>query len=185
LYVSQTGLGGAIINPGDGPTTSISVPLGVGIHTFHLFAQPFLVPSSFGLNLFLNADNSNPAISVFAAANGSLLGPFPPFFANSSTNTIDLIPNTVPAAGTLTFTDGQFQATLTDYRWSLPGVHNLDRVSFFGSDPNGSTDFVGQFTLEVTETSQVPEPSSLALAGIGVLTWIGVRARRRPRIDAA
>jgi hypothetical protein len=78
-----------------------------------------------------------------------------------------------PGAGTLFFNDGAYNVTLTDYRWSVPGVENLDRVGAFDAAPDGANDFIGSMTLVVTA---VPEPTSLSLLAVGAALMLRRRS---------
>jgi hypothetical protein len=164
LWVIKGGIGGPFINGPKDSQASIAVPLPVGDYTFTLHGDPVLIHAFHGLNLFFNGDNTNPGISVFAAT--QTLSTPPPIFADSST-TFTLDGQLVPGAATLSFVDGTTTATLTSYSWAVPSVYSTDRVSPFSAFPNGTNDFVGQFTLSVT--TAVPEPSTLTLLCLGVV----------------
>lgn len=184
LYVTQanSGTAGTFLNTGDtNPSARINVSLTPGTYTFHIFGDPGADVGNNGLNLFFNSDDINPRISVFAPSDQSPSPPYPAFSANSSTNTVDLQGGTVSGSGNLVYSDGQLSVALTEYRWSNPSVENLDRVFNFGDSSNGTSDFVGHFTLEV---SAVPEPSSFALVGFvaGGVWW---KRRKRAIATAA
>lgn len=181
LYVTQanSGINGAFLNSGNtNPAARINVDLSTpGTYMFHTFGQPGTIQSFFGLNLFFDSDDVNPGISVFAAVDTPLSPPYPSFSANSS-STLNLQNNAPSAgAGTLVWSDGTVNVTLTDYRWSQPDVENLDRIQGLNNVPGAGNDFVGHFTLEVT--SVVPEPSSLTLLGLSALSMGGYALLRR------
>ncbi len=170
LYVTSGGLNSPFINSGDGPTTSIAIPLTLGTHTYSIFGEASSqgALSHYGLNLFLNG-SATPGISVFAPRTTSSLPPYPPFSANSSPNSYNIDTAPTPAAGTLAYSFGGQTITLTAFFLAAPGtLFNLDRVSPGNNVPSGIADFVGQFTLEVTA---VPEPTSgmILVAGIACL----------------
>lgn len=176
LYVTSGGLNAPFINSGDGPTTSIAIPLTLGSHTFSIFGEASTqgALSHYGLNLFLNG-SATPGISVFAPRTTSSLPPFPAFSANSSPNSYNIDTTPTPAAGTLAYSFGGQMITLTGFFLAAPSsVFNLDRVSPGNNVPSGIADFVGQFTLEVTS---VPEPTGAMLVSLG----IAILASRRKK----
>ena len=68
--------------------------------------------------------------------------------------------------------------------WAVPAVNNVDRVSPFTAAPDGSTDFVGSYTLKVTQP--VPEASSfVSLGGLLLLGMGGFAVSRRRKAGAA
>ena len=86
--------------------------------------------------------------------------------------------NQVQVSGSLTYTDNGLNVTLTDYGYGMPGVFGgpaIDRVGNLNSIPDGYSDSVGRFTLNVTP---VPEPS-IAMAGL--LVAIAIMVSRKPR----
>lgn len=183
LYVTQpnSGINGPFLNTGDGAGAGINLSLAEGKNEFFLFGEPGADVGRFGLNLFFGGNNSNPGISVFAASDQPPSPPFPNFSPNNSASTLALDSTVVPGAGTLSFTSGSSTVTLTDYRWSVPSVQNLDRVQAFAIGANGANDFVGSFTLQVRS---VPEPASVVLLGTGVLALLGYGSRRRKASEA-
>ena len=179
LYVTgaNTGIGGAYLNSGDGAATAINSPLGSGTYQFFIFGEPGADNGEFGLNLYFDGGTS-PGISVFAAANLSATGPVPLFAADTSAATRLLDGSTGPGAGTLTYSDGSSNVTLTAYQFSDPTVNNLDRVNAFAATPSGANDFIGSFTLQVRA---VPEPKASLLVGCGGLALLGGWLRCRHR----
>jgi hypothetical protein len=182
LYVTQpnTGIVGPFLNSGNGSGTSISVPLSPGNFQFFIFGTEVrALPFSFaGLNLFFNGNNAMPGISVFAPVDESPSPPVPAFAANNSPLTADLTSLTTPGAGTLAFTAGGLLVRLTGYRFSVPTVEDLDRISPYIDAPDGFADLVGSFTVQVTV---VPEPSSIICFGLGMVSLVGYAGWRRVR----
>jgi hypothetical protein len=181
LWVAEGGYNAPLLN---GPTrndAAISAPLPVGTYLFSVFNQgqtilPSIIPPYFGLNLFFGGDTLNPGISVFAATNYSASGPFPTISADAGT-TIDLSgTQRVPGAGSLTFVSDGDTVTLSDFVYSEPFVYNVDRISNFDTSPGGGGEYVGQFTLDVTENAETPEPSFLLPVGT---LFIGLFALRK------
>ena len=162
LYMTQNGIDGPFLNHGDAALANISIPLNVGTSTFTIYGAPGAALNFFGLNLFFNVDNVNPAISVFAPL-AVAPSPYPSFAANSGA-TLDLQGFGTPGAGAVAYNDGSFRVTLTDYHWSHPDTGARDRIQPFIDAPDSVNDFVGQFTLV---TQAVPEPRSLMLAAFG------------------
>jgi uncharacterized protein (TIGR03437 family) len=163
LGVAQGGLDAPFINGPNRDDASISILLSPGTYTFSIFNTGGSAPPYFGLNLFFDGNGNTPGISVFAATNYSTVLPFPPFFADGG-STFDLAGHAfVPGAGTLTFVNGVTTVTLTSFHWSAPTVYNRDRVSNFVMVPDGASDFVGQFTLQVIGPGN-PVPSLTSLS---------------------
>ncbi len=165
----------AFVNHGNGALASINIPLAAGANTFSIFGQPGGDTGHAALNLFFNGNNSMPGVSVFAATR---TGALEPSFAANGGTTLTLAGGSVPGANTLSFVDGSNTITLTDYFWATPSVFNLSRVSAFDDSPSGTSNFVGQFTLTSSgPTQRVPEASTLALFGVGLVGLTGVAWR--------
>ena len=173
LYVKDSA---GFINSGNGGGASLNYSLNPGIHTFSFHSQPNGTQNSdyLGLNLFLDTNNANPAISVFASRyDGG--GYFPPFYANSNLNTRTLTGAGAPASGSLSYTSGNYIVTLTDYHVADWTVSPANLVGTFNNVPSGSNDFQGQFTLDV---AVAPEPVSSTLFIVGGAT-LGFRRLRK------
>jgi hypothetical protein len=140
---------------------SINLPLVDGESTFTLYGNPGSSESFpfSGLNLFFNGNDNNPAISVFAPVLTSDVPPVVPS-VNNSVSTVNLgFTEIVPASGSATFTDGDKIVELTSYSWYSPTVYGLDRIQAYSSSPGQGLDFVGKFTLEITDIDDLPQPT--------------------------
>jgi uncharacterized protein (TIGR03437 family) len=137
----------------NGPTTKdagIQIPLSSGTYTYTIYGASQSQQSAyFGLNLFFNFDDKHPKITVFAPVNTTDVGYFPAI-APSSGQTFDTNQALVTGSGSLTFMDGQTKITLTSFQWSMPNVYKKDRVGSFNTTPDGTNDYIGQFTLQVS-----------------------------------
>jgi PEP-CTERM motif-containing protein len=173
LYVASGPISASptFLNSGNSSSTSISIPLPAGTHTFSIYADSEPTLSHYGLNLFFNGNNSTPGISVFAALRTSSTQPS--FAANGGLTRTEAF-GFVPGANTLTFADGPITVTLTDYFFSSPSQLGFDVVSPFNNIPDGFNDFGGQFTVTVT-----PEPGTLLLLGSGLAVLGALRKRYR------
>jgi hypothetical protein len=164
-----TGPADPILNPGDAASTNIGLPLPVGTYTYNLFGDSASPAANYGIALFVNGDNTTPAIAGFLSPS---LAAVP---VASGAPALNSSASTSP--GSLTFVDGTARVTLTGFQWSVASP-TVDRVSGFDSVPGGAPDFVGSFTLTVTA---VPEPASWALLGLGMLAAGGLARRRKGR----
>lgn len=160
----------------DAGTNRVRIALTPGEHTFtfHFDAEsPF---EWYGLNLFF--DDSAPGISAVVPLaqpeNAALLR------ANAAPMTMGLPISTAPGAGRLSETNrpkhlwqyegtgAGLRCTLTDFRVLAPeAAGGLDLVGSLGPEPSGRPDWVGQFTITVSEAHPPPP---------GWLLWIGAVA---------
>ena len=160
------------------PSATISENLGVGTHTFYFYATSS--PSEYlGLNLFFTSGAAGASPDISAVTN--LTGPFA-----ASSAACTLAPNITctPGAGTLSFTTGVYQVTLTDFVLISNSAGQggfVNRVSAYGTSADSQWDNYGKITLRVVDTtvSAVPEPSTWVLLATGGLAIAGVAARRR------
>jgi len=182
-FIQGTDINGPFINGTGVPNSpAINIPLNLGDNTFTIYASHNLPDTSYyGLNLAFNGVNV-PLISVFAPLQTSSTT-VPTFSVNPSTSQIRWDDNPAyPSAGSDSFVSGAERVTLTDFRFAGVNVYNEDRVSPYSTVPDGRLDNVGQFTLNVSLVSAVPEPSSLTMltmAVTSVLAGLGVARGRR------
>jgi len=163
----------------NGPTNAAvapSIPLMVGTHTFGLVGETPLPGSGYetgfaGLNLYLDGATT-PTLSARTPT-----GPARWVTANAGT-----VPSqngtSIPGAGTLNFSDGQFSVEIIDFRFDTNPAVVIDRVSGADVGTASGPDLYGAVTLRVTA---VPEPAAVGalLAAGGLL--IGRRRRRATR----
>jgi hypothetical protein len=173
----NTGSAGAFINSGDTlAATALNVNLSApGSYTFHFFADGGCCSTFYAMNLFFDGNLVNPSLSVLAGANGGTPTP------NGAPNTWNINGLTlIPGANTLSFLDGANTITMTQfafYHTTNTTVPTADRVQPFANTPNGALDSRGSFTLTVTAPSDVPEPSSWFLGGLGLAAMAILRRK--------
>ena len=183
LYVSRDPLGSSaptFVNGFNDARTQIALPLGVGLHTFSIFAesvgQAFDPAQFFAVNMYFGGVQSAPAISgAQNLDNNGLVAVGHP----NGPNIFGTGPQA--GAGTLTALIDGYQVTLESFTWNTD--RDRDVVwPHWANDPvyasgSGTADFYGTLALRVTAFA-VPEPGSLAL----VLAALGVAGvvRRRP-----
>lgn len=177
IYVIEaSSFTGAFINSGDGPSTSINIPLTAGTYTFTFFAGGGDDVGCFGMNLFFNGNGNSPGISVSAPLNSpaSLQScPAAPCSADSG-STMSLFEAAVPGAGTVSFTSGSTPVTLQSYVLYSFGTYNIDRVGAYDDVPDGQPDHIGQFTIQVG--CQVTALGATPLPGVQSVGTVNVYA---------
>jgi hypothetical protein len=164
--VSGSDLNGPFINGPADAQARVSIPLTLGENTFTLLSSTGFIEPYNALNLFFSSNDVNPGISVFGPTQTS--NDSPSFAANGSPSTLTLAFQPVAGANSLVFRQGDFQVELTDYRWAQPAVNNTDRVAQRTTTPDGMSDFVGHFTLNVT---RLTSPPTCAPAASGLVAW--------------
>ncbi len=163
--------------------STLNFALTPGTYTFGIYGSQGASTGFQGLNLFFDGQAATPGISVKANTLTSLADTSN-FSANGGTTTLDYNDNFVPGANTLSFVDGATTIQLTAFFWATPDVNNMDRVSPFTATPDQQTDFVGSYTLKVSQP--VPEASSVVSLGLLLLLGAGgVAVSRRRRVSAA
>jgi hypothetical protein len=177
FFTLNSGVAGPFINgPDDTNAGPVSVDLSLpGTYTFVMYAT---APGSLdhtALNLFFNDDNVTPRTSAKTTVNA--IGAFS---TNDAMSTYPLAPNnffdTVPAANALSFIEGNNQVTLVDYKWydhdySDTDLPMADRVSPFLSEPDGSLDLRGIFTLTVTPVVRPALSIAKTITNSLVISW--------------
>jgi hypothetical protein len=119
------------------------------------------------MNLFFNANNTTPGISVFGATNSST-------FAPDSSSTLTLQGTSATGSGHTFYTSGDVTVVLTGYSWNLPATPPGDVCQTFTFAPGDEACFFGSFSLESfpAATLTTGEPggspgSTIALTGSG------------------
>lgn len=177
LWVSDGPPGGAFVNGPNDASAGIAIPMTVGTHTFTIQgAGAYIGVDFFALNLFFDGQTSATQISAFAPLQQD--GNVQPFFVNNSGQTSGMDLDSLPAAGSLVYTDGGTTITLTDFRWARPEVFGQDRIAPIATTADGAIEFLGQISLTV-ETAAVPEPHGLTLIGTGIIGLVAYGYRRK------
>jgi hypothetical protein len=186
LYVAPGPIsaGNGFVNHGNGLGTAIDIPLTAGSYTFTIIGADHPIYTPDALNLFFDGDTTTPGISVVAPIR-PLGAAEPAFSADSGAKTpyLSAVQQTVPGAGTLTYTDAFETVTLTDYFWERSTT--VDLVTGFSDLPGSPQDFTGQFTITVIDNARtaggigalpVPEPATMSLMATALF---GIGAVRR------
>jgi hypothetical protein len=154
-----------------------------GTYTFGIYGSNAQNYDFHGMNLFFDGQTSTPGISVKSNTLASALDTS--LFTPNGGITLALDGNgygNIPSADSLTFVDGTTTIQLTNFFWAKPSVYAVDRVSTYVAVPDGTSDFVGSYTLKVTNSSPVPEASTTISFGLLLCLGLGglaIRARRR------
>jgi len=149
---------GSFLNGPSDAQAGVSISLSDGEHTFVIYANQGGSTPHHGLNLFFNGDNNTPRISVFGPTQTAPEPPFPAFSADGG-STLTLAFSPTAGANTLVFQDTTTRIELIDYRYADYSVYGTDRVSQRSTSPDGGADFIGQFTLRVTNARPEPDPN--------------------------
>jgi uncharacterized protein (TIGR03437 family) len=156
LYVIQSeDLNGAFINTPCPGRNGVNIPLSVGTHKYTIYAQNANSYSWNNYVLNLHFDNSNAAqVSVLAPLNSNSTQFFPPSRPNGE-STDDLQGHSVKAPNTLEYKSGQTVVRVSSFHISNPALFNKDRISPFEARPDGTPDYIAQFTVEVEAPPQI------------------------------
>ncbi len=163
-------------------TTDLAFSMGgVGTYNFTLY------PTDFGssvraLNLFFDG-GANPGISAYESFGSTS------FAATGSANLVPLSSNsagTVTGSGTLAYDNGSDTVTLTALDFQSGITVNGYTLGAQTLTAGGTTTNIGAatFTLVVTADSgaNVPEPTSVALLGAGLMAFGFIRRSKQIRI---
>lgn len=182
LYIAPNSPDGEFINQGAG---GVHYNLSVGTNRFYHFVAGVIpnwpLASTFGIGVYIN-QSASPSLSGETEANYGTR----PTFSSS--------PLYATTPGSLSFQTGNFLVELTDFNWNTPsatGSTGYQRVSPFSPTPSGWANYVGAFTLQVTDLTPAPVPLPPALllcaSGLGAFRVFGRSRKRRDqsRTDSA
>ena len=171
---------GATLASASATDATLNLALTPGTYNFNIYGSNGVANDFHGLNLFFDGQAITPGISVKANTLVSSSGTSA-FTANGGNTLTQNAQGPISGANTLTFVDGATTIQLTAFSWADPSVYNIDRVSTFTATPDGFPDYVGSYTLKVTNASPVPESSSYVSLGLLLLLGLGgvVISRRR------
>ena len=122
LYVA-IGPQDPILNPANGASTSLNLPLPVGTYTYDIYGDGSTVFDHYGLALFFNG-STTPFIAAFTATGEGSTVEVPKLDGSVG---LDTSSAASPAA--LTFIDTTTIVTLGNFTWNAPTTGGLDRVS--------------------------------------------------------
>jgi uncharacterized protein (TIGR03437 family) len=156
LYVIEgEDLNGSFINTPCPGRNGVNIPLSVGTHRYTIYAQNANSYSWNNYALNLHFANSNAAqVSVVAPLNSTSTQFFPPSRPNGEF-TDDLQGQSVKAPNTLEYKSGQTLVRVSSFHISNPTLFNKDRIGPFEARPDGTPDYVAQFTIEVEAPPQI------------------------------
>jgi uncharacterized protein (TIGR03437 family) len=156
LWVVRGNLDDPFVNGPSSTASAIDIPLTNGTQTFNIYAAPGEERPYFGMNLFFNGVGATPRISVYAPPRGSAGQPAPAFQPDGSMTQVLAASTLVAGSRSVTFQDGAVTVKLTAYSFCMPGVFTRDRAGRQVTGADGTMDFIGQFTLEVTGAVRTP-----------------------------
>ena len=132
----NTGNDDASLNP--------NLPLPLGTHVLQ-FAGDTDASGYLGMNLYFNNDFTNNRITAVVPIDGSTNFSVVPRTVN---NTVGLPYTPQRSSGSLSFVQGEFIVTLSEFSVSPPP--NIDLVTYDSTSPGHLLDTIGSFTLTVT-----------------------------------
>ena len=173
LYLQDSS--GTWVNPGYGPP--INIPLTPGDYNFGIFGTNYYSYPYYELALYF--DNHGGGGSTFYLCNGAAdMLVWSPEGASTLTTGIA---NGCLGTGSKVFSDANSTVTLTRFVWNAPSA---DLVSPTNNVPDGLPDFIGAFSLHVTQALAITTPSIQGVAagvaynatleatgGTGPYTW--------------
>lgn len=154
FVVEGEDLDGAIIN---GPTLAqnpLNISLSAGTHTYTVFVEKS--NSSFWTTYTLSMhfdDSSAPQISAITSLNTNA-NFFPPMDVNPGF-TENLQGYGIPSPKTLEYKSGLTQVKLAGFNFNTPTLYQKDRVTPAEVKSDGTFDYVGQFTIEVSAPPEI------------------------------
>jgi hypothetical protein len=159
IYLSNSGPAGTLHSLNGSPFT-----LNVGLNTLYFYQDKN--ESMVDMGIDLGFDGSSLAqISGWNSINTSGVSGLSGVDTNNGSGDQN-------AAG-LSFTDGSYQVTLTDFEW---GNHGANEVGMTTLGADRDPDWDGQVTIDVETTT--PEPASLVLLATGLAGLAAIKRRR-------
>lgn len=155
---------------------AIQITLTPGEHHFEVWCEQTILRQHYGINLFFGSTRNIWAAPDISAYSELWTGSNAPATLPTSADTRTLAGTTTPGSGSTSWIDAAsgMQITITD--WQFGGDHPLyrDAVGSYNRAKSNRSDYVGRFTLTVSE---IPAPGAAMLASIALAG--GARRRRR------
>jgi len=176
LYLAPNSLPITFLNSGNGPSTSLNTTLASGSNDLLLLVNGSLLAGEAGiytLNLYFDGIGASPGISaVYNLTSDTFTGG-----AGVASPALGALVGSASAGG-LTLTSGGSIITLSSLQIGPAGGNFVDIEN---NVPGSLNDDVIAFRLTVGDVNDVPEPGTLALAGIAAAALAGRRAARCAR----
>ncbi len=160
---------GTFLNGPSDAAVQPNITLVPGTNSFRVYTSPGIDNANFGINLFFN-DAQTPSISAFGPmlTDTNQIHSFAADSASPTPTPVPVLNSGIPGAGTLTFETSNQVITLTDFYLATPSVFNLDQASQMSLGPDGVMDYVGGFTLVVSNKNN---SSDCTPAPAGLVAW--------------
>ncbi len=149
---------GTFLNGPSDAAVQPNITLVPGTNSFRVYTSPGIDNANFGINLFFNGAQT-PSISAFGPmlTNANQVHSFAADSASPTPTPVPVLNSGISGAGTLTFETSNQVITLMDFYLATPSVFNLDQASQMSLGPDGVMDYVGGFTLVVSNKNSPPD----------------------------